>query len=74
MSFKEYIAHIFSNHRWTITLVALAIVLFILIVTLNFWRTLLLCVIVGVCYFIGRMADKGGWSMVKSFFDRILPK
>lgn len=74
MSFKEWVRTIWDNHRWTVVMVLLGLVLFILLVTINFWRTLLLCVVVGICFLIGRLMDRGGWNSVKEFFDRILPK
>ncbi|MDD3919787.1 MAG: DUF2273 domain-containing protein [Eubacteriales bacterium] len=64
----------YERYRWTILLVLLGIILTVLIFTINFWRTLLLCVIVGVCFLIGSLLDKGGKDAVKSFFDKILPK
>ncbi len=63
-----------TNHKWTVIWVAVGLVIGILILTINFWRTLLLCIVVGVCYLVGSLMDKGGWEMVKSFLDRILPK
>lgn len=64
----------YEKYRWTILLVLLGVVLTILIFTINFWRTLLLCAIVGACYIIGRLLDRGGKDAVKQFFDKILPK
>lgn len=74
MSFKERLLAFVLDHKWTVALVIAGIILFVLLMTINFWRTLLLCIILVACYFIGRLMDKGGWDMVKSFFDRILPK
>ncbi|MEL7602330.1 MAG: DUF2273 domain-containing protein [Bacillota bacterium] len=68
--FRAYL----SEHKWSVLLVLAGIVISILIFTINFWRTLLLCLIVGVCFFIGSLMDKGGWELVKSFLDRVLPK
>lgn len=63
-----------SRNRWTVTLVMIGLLLVILILTINFWRTLLLCIVAGLCFFIGRLMDKGGWDLVKAFFDRVLPR
>ncbi|MDL2234807.1 DUF2273 domain-containing protein [Christensenellaceae bacterium OttesenSCG-928-L17] len=67
---KEFIL----RHRWTILLCIIGVVIFILIFTINFWRTLLLCVVLGLCFLIGTLLDKGGIEMVKTFFNRFLPK
>jgi len=71
---KERMKAFYEAHKWTVNLVALGLVLGILILTINFWRTLLLVVVVGVCFLIGSLMDKGGWETVKAFLDRILPK
>ena len=68
--FKKFL----SQHRWAILLCVIGVVVFILICTINFWRTLLLCALLGVCLLIGTLLDKGGWGMVKQFFDRLLPR
>ena len=64
----------YDKYRWTVLLVLLGIIVTILIFTINFGRTLLLCIIVGVCFLVGRLLDQGGKEAVKNFFDRILPK
>ncbi len=71
---KERLLVFYTEHRWTIGLVALGLLIGILILTINFWRTLLLIVVVGVCFVVGSLMDKGGWEMVKTFLDRILPR
>ena len=71
---KERFYHFYTEHKWTVWLVALGLLIGILILTINFWRTLLLMILVGVCFLIGSLMDKGGWEMVKAFLDRILPK
>lgn len=67
---KEYL----STHHFTILFVIIGIVFSVLIMTIGFWRVVLLSIIVGICFFIGMLMDRGGWDLVKSFFDRILPK
>lgn len=70
LQFRSYV----TQHKWTVFLVLAGLVITVLIFTINFWRTLLLCLIVGVCFFVGSLMDKGGWELVKSFLDRVLPK
>lgn len=64
----------FNSHRWTVTLVLIGILICLLLMFTNFWWTLLISVVVGICYFIGSLMDKGGWDMVRAFLDRVLPK
>jgi uncharacterized membrane protein len=70
MQVRSYV----TQHKWTVFLVLTGLIITVLIFTINFWRTLLLCLIVGVCFFVGSLMDKGGWELVKSFLDRVLPK
>lgn len=37
----------------------------------RFWRTILIAAVVTVCYFMGRLLDKGGRGSIKAFFDAI---
>lgn len=71
---KEQIKGYLSSRRWTVVFIAAGIIIGILILTINFWRTLLIVFLVAISYFIGSLMDKGGWEMVKTFFERILPK
>lgn len=64
----------FSQHKWAICLVLLGLVICILILTINFWRTLLIVAVVGICLVVGVLMDKGGWDMVRAFLDKVLPK
>jgi uncharacterized membrane protein len=58
----------FSKYKWRILGVIFAVIFTILVFTINFWRTLLLFVIVGVAYFIGTLMDEGGRERVREFF------
>ncbi len=58
----------FKKYKWRIIGVAAAVVFTILIFTINFWRTLLLTVIVAFAYFIGTLMDQGGRERVADFF------
>lgn len=73
-SMRSQIRTFLREHRWAITLVLMGIVICILILTINFWRTLLICAVVGICLLVGSLMDKGGWDMVRAFLDRVLPK
>ena len=61
-------------YKWRIIGVVGGIVFTILVFTINFWRTLLLALIVGVCYLIGHLLDQGGRDAVAQFFSSIFGK
>ncbi|MDL2258541.1 DUF2273 domain-containing protein [Eubacteriales bacterium OttesenSCG-928-K08] len=71
---KDQIKQFLSQHRWTVILVLAGLLLFVLLLTIGFWKTLLLFVVLGLCLLFGTLLDKGGWDMVKRFFNRMLPK
>ena len=58
----------FNKYKWRIIGVIFAVIFTILVFTINFWRTLLLFVIVGLAYFIGTLMDEGGRERVREFF------
>lgn len=58
----------FNKYKWRILGVIFAIIFTVLVFTINFWRTLLLFVIVGVAYFLGMLMDEGGRERVREFF------
>ncbi len=58
----------FNKYKWRILSVLFGIIFCILVFTINFWRTLVLFVIVAVAYFIGALMDEGGRSRVREFF------
>ena len=60
-AFLEFV----KSHKFTVLFVALGLVLAILFFTIGFWRTLLLLVILALCFLIGYLLDQGqanGWS------------
>lgn len=67
MGFRDFLA----AYKWTILLVTLGLVFVVLIFTINFWRTLLVFAILGVCVFFGILLDRGGREGVRDFFRKI---
>ena len=63
-----------KNHKFTVLFVALGLVLTILFFTIGFWRTLLLLVILGLCFLIGYLLDQGGPDSIKEFFTKLFSK
>lgn len=63
----EGLADFFRKYKWRIILIAAGILFCFLVFTINFWRTLLLAIVIFVCYYIGANADKKG--SIKKLFD-----
>ena len=63
-----------TNHKFTVLFVAIGLVLTILFFTIGFWRTLLLLVILGLCFLIGYLLDQGGPDSIKEFFTKLFSK
>lgn len=63
-----------SEHRWTVTLVAAGLVFAILFMTIGFWRTLLLVVLVGIAFLLGMLLDRNGTEGVRAFFSKLFSK
>ena len=63
-----------KNHKFTVLFVAIGLVLTILFFTIGFWRTLLLLVILGLCFLIGYLLDQGGPDGIKEFFTKLFSK
>ncbi len=70
----EDIKAFIERYKWRILAVAIGILLTVLLLTLGFWRTLLLLVIVAVCYFIGMLLDNGGKESIKGIIQTIFKK
>ncbi len=64
----------FEAYKWRIIAVAAGIVLTILLLTIGFWRTLLLLAIVAVCYFIGTLLDNGGKQSITGLIKTLFKK
>ena len=61
----------FKTYKFTIIFVALGIVLTTLFLTIGFWRTLLLLVLVGVCFLVGFLLDQNGLAGLKDFCTKL---
>jgi len=74
MNWMDRIREYWAAHRYAVSLAVIGLLVAILWLTIGFWRTLLIFLVVGICFFFGRLLDQGGWGAVRAFFDRILPK
>ena len=59
----EKIREFIRQYQWTI-----------LLLTIGFFKTLLLLAIVGVCFVLGYTLDKQGTAGVKDFFNKLFHK
>ena len=66
-SFLEFV----REHKFTILLVLIGLILSILFFTIGFWRTILLILILALCFFMGFLLDKGGLEGMKEFFNKL---
>lgn len=69
-SFLEFV----KTHKFTVILVLIGLVLSILFFTIGFWRTLLLFVILALCFLIGYLLDQSGPDGIKEFFTKLFSK
>ena len=69
-SFLEFI----KEHKFTIILVLIGLILSILFFTIGFWKTILLMLILALCFFVGFLLDKGGLEGLKEFFNKLFTK
>lgn len=65
--FSEFV----KAHKFAILFAAIGILFAILFMTIGFWRTLLLIVLVGVCFFIGFLIDQNGVDGLRAFFSKL---
>ncbi len=63
-----------KNHKFTVLLVLVGLLLSILFFTIGFWRTILLFVILALCFFIGYLLDQSGPEGIKEFFSKLFSK
>ncbi len=63
-----------KEHKFTVISVLIGVVLVVLFFTIGFWRTILLALILGICFFLGYLLDKGGAEGVVDFFKKLFSK
>lgn len=62
------------KHKFTILLTLLGLILVILFFTIGFWRTIVLLLILALCFFVGFLLDKSGTDGIRTFFDKLFKK
>lgn len=63
-----------KNHKFTVLLVLIGLVLSILFFTIGFWRTILLFLILALCFLIGYLLDQGGPEGIREFFRKLFAR
>ncbi len=69
-AFVEFI----KKHKFTVLLILLGLVLTILFFTIGFWRTILLFLILAICFLFGYLLDQGGPEGIRDFFRRLFSR
>ena len=68
--FLEFI----KKYKFTIVLSLIGLILTVLFFTIGFWRTMLLLLILALCFLIGYLLDHSGPEGVKNFFSKLFSK
>lgn len=63
-----------KENKWATVLGAVGLLVTILLFSIGFFRTLILVAVVGGCFYIGYLLDKGGVDAVKRFFKNLFSK
>ncbi len=69
-TFLEFI----KTHKFTVLFVLIGLLLTILFFTIGFWRTILLIIILAVCFLLGYLLDQSGPDGIKEFFHKLFAK
>ncbi|HRX57332.1 MAG TPA: DUF2273 domain-containing protein [Eubacteriales bacterium] len=63
-----------QKHKFTILFVLIGLILMILFFTIGFWKTILLALILVLCFFVGYLLDRGGPEGFRAFFGQLFKK
>ena len=69
-AFLEFV----KNHKFTVLFVLLGLIITILFFTIGFWRTILLILILALCFLVGYLLDQSGPDGIKNFFNKLFTK
>ena len=68
--FLEFLA----KRRWTAIFSVAGLILAVLLLTVGFWKTLMILVFAAVFGLAGSMLDRDGGASVRAFYDRLFHK
>ena len=60
-----------KKYKFTILLVLIGLILAVLFFTIGFWRTIVLVIILALCFLVGYLLDQGGPDGIKNFINRL---
>ena len=63
-----------KQNRWTVCCTAAGVLCAVLLLTIGFWRTLLLCLLAGGGFSVGRELDKRGPGRLQALARRVYDK
>lgn len=63
-----------ASHKWTLLLTIGSAVILTLLLTIGFWKTLLIVSLIGIAFFVGFFADKYGFSWFKEQLSKLFDK
>lgn len=63
-----------QSHKWMILCIAIGMLSVILLLTIGFWKTLLIFVVIALSAVIGYLLDRGGVAAVNRAFDQLFSK
>lgn len=63
-----------AAHKWSVICVAAGFLAALLLLTVGFWRTVLLCLFVIGGFLLGRELDKRGAGRITAFFQKLFDK
>ena len=63
-----------KKYKFTILLCLIGLIFVILFFTIGFWRTLLLMVILALCFLVGYLLDQSGPDGLKNFVNKLFSK
>lgn len=68
--FREF----FAGHKWSAILTIVGAIVVTLMLTIGFWRTILISLIIGLCFAAGFILDTEGVSGFRRIFRQMFRK
>lgn len=65
---------LFREHKWSVVLTVIGAVIVTLMLTVGFWKTILISIIIGLCFTAGFILDSEGISGFGRIFRQLFRK
>ncbi len=62
------------KHKFAVILTLIGLIIAILFFTIGFWRTIVLVLILALCFLIGYLLDRSGPDGIREFFSKLFSK